>query len=166
MNALDQIEAVLLNGGVRFQRKDDQLGFAIMGCGLTTAWFRIFQNGRLLILVGEFGFGVLPNKRAQVCEFCNLVNHYVLSFANLELDPENGNVQVRHALLWPDGNFGEAEVRWFLGSSAKIIADLSGPLADLVFGSEDMASALEKVKEMFRLANVGSAAECRERASA
>jgi hypothetical protein len=151
VDPLGRLEAVLMKGQIPFRRGDDQLDFGVAGCGLTTAWFRVSQNGRLSTLIGEFGFRVPPEKRGLICEFCNAVNYYVLAFGSLELDPENGNVQLRHELLWPgEGTFGQAELGWFLGFSAKVIADVSRPVADLAFGSSDVDSALERVKQACR----------------
>jgi hypothetical protein len=167
MEALDQIEGVLLRGGIHFQRQDDQIAFVVTECGVTTAWFHIIQNGSLSVLVGEFGFRVPAENRALVYEFCSAVNYQALSFANLELNPENGSVQLRHVLVWPDeGTFSEAQLKWFLASSARIVANLSRPLGDIVFGSTSVQSALERVIELFQLEDFGKAADLEERASA
>jgi hypothetical protein len=148
-NAIEQLSRIFVTQGVRSQTLEGQLVFVLDGCGCSRASFRLFQDGFIVVLTGEFGFDALPKRRAALCEFCNWANYSLLPYGNLEMNPQDGAVQFRQAfMLSTENSVTDAQLRWFVASAAETVAILSYPLAQITFTSLDVTAAVEQAKEL------------------
>jgi hypothetical protein len=68
-NAVEQVSRIFVTQGVRSQTVEGQLVFVVDGCGCSRASFRLFQDGFIVVLIGEFGFDALLERRAALASF-------------------------------------------------------------------------------------------------
>jgi hypothetical protein len=120
-----------------------------MKCGPFDATFRIWQNGFLTVLMASTDFTVPPERRSTVAEFCGYANYLLLVFADVEINPDEGNIVLRHSFMVPiEGVLDDDQLRWFIASSARLLASMSKPIITLASGTGDVKTELREAREI------------------
>jgi hypothetical protein len=148
MSILVQLKRIFEHDGLDFDCHQGQFWFA-MRCGPFDATFRIWQNGFLTVLMATTDFTVPPEHRSAVAEFCGFANYALLVFGDIELNPEDGNVVLRHSFMVPiEGVLDDDQLRWFIASSARLLASMSKPIVTLASGNADVKAVLSEARQM------------------
>lgn len=153
MNVLDQLQEIFTADGFSFQREEAQFLFRA-NCGLFDTTFRVFETALVVVLIGEVSVHAPPGRRMAVMEFCNAANFVLLTHGNLEMDPADGQVQLRQTLMPPfTGELADSQLRFFISSATRHIAILSPGLAQVVINGADAQAVVAEMKDAFRPAH-------------
>ena len=148
MNALDQLQLIFDADGFDFEREHGQFAFRA-SCGPFDSFVRIYANGFLLTLILETGFCVPEDRRSAMAEFCTAANYALMAFANLEMNPADGQLILRNAVMMPaKGSVTDDQLKWFVVSALQIVSNISIPVVEVATRGQDPYVAITKTSDL------------------
>jgi hypothetical protein len=148
MGVMAQLKRIFERDGFDHQCSGGQFWF-VSRCGPFDATFRIYENGFITVLIGTLQFPIPTARRAAVAEFCSYANYALLAYGDLEIDPEDGSVAFRHSLFVPNSaSIEDEQLRWFVGSSAMVLGNMSRPIATVATTNVDVLELVNLTREL------------------
>jgi len=155
MKALDAIQEIVAEIGIESWRERDQL-YVRADDGENQITFRIYQSGYVLVLLGLFPVAAPPERYDAMVEFANRTNFGALVVGNLEVNPDDGFVQLRVFLLLADNRPPRLQLRWFVTVALGTAATLAPGIAKVAMMNADPFLAATEV-QMAMLSRVATA---------